>query len=130
MTIRLPTTAVARTFARPAAIVLAALQCLVFSAALNAMDLGAGRFVSFTRANTLSFRVEHGLGSPDHIEQKRDGTFIFWYRWEAPGNNRHAPQQGLGGFQFGANHRLETFTLLMSDGHGGYVNAASRTPAS
>lgn len=82
-----------------------------------------GRFASYNRQGLPSNRLMRGLGDPDRIERREDGTSIFWYRWIVERRDGHIAARGMAAFSFAKNSRLNGFEILTMDEKGKYVDS-------
>jgi hypothetical protein len=82
-----------------------------------------GRFVTYDKQGLPANRVMRGLGEPDRIEKRGDGSQVFWYHWMIEQPQGSIAARGLAAFAFTNHNKLNGFEILTMDEHGKYVDS-------
>jgi hypothetical protein len=82
-----------------------------------------GRFVAYNKIGLSSNRVMRGLGGPDRIEQRNDGTSTFWYHWMIERPQGDIAARGMAAFSFTKDRKLDGFEILTVDQNGKYIDS-------
>jgi hypothetical protein len=81
----------------------------------SSTGLTPSRLAPYTAPNTEARRLVRGLGSPDQIEPKPDGTFLYAYDWVALDSAGKIKGRGIAQFQFDEHSRLTTYAMFIKD---------------
>jgi hypothetical protein len=81
----------------------------------SSTGLTPSRLAPYTAPNTDARRLVRGLGSPDQIEPKQDGSFLYGYYWVALDSAGKIKGHGIAQFQFDEHGWLRSYAAFIKD---------------